>query len=165
MKCIRLFQVHRHLKNFHYSYMYMSWSMDLDPKGNWDRMKEFEGLIDVWDLFVLQVRIINWKRTPTSSIRKTKICSWAWKTWHPLWPKMIIVKCNRKAHYKISNRWIRVKKSFENQTRSTYFAVDIHFNLSFPFPLLSPFLFLFLLYMREDKKNLMSEFLYLWVCI
>jgi len=27
-----LSKVHRHLKNFHYSYMYMSWSMDLDPK-------------------------------------------------------------------------------------------------------------------------------------
>lgn len=32
-----LFQVHRHLKNFHYSYMYMSWSMDLDPKGRHNR--------------------------------------------------------------------------------------------------------------------------------
>jgi hypothetical protein len=34
------FKVHRHLKNFHYSYMYMSWSMDLDPKGANNQLKE-----------------------------------------------------------------------------------------------------------------------------
>jgi anaphase-promoting complex subunit 3 len=35
-----LSKVHRHLKNFHYSYMYMSWSMDLDPKGANNQLKE-----------------------------------------------------------------------------------------------------------------------------
>ncbi|CAF0987814.1 unnamed protein product [Rotaria sp. Silwood1] len=35
-----LSKVHRHLKNFHYSYMYMSWCMDLDPKGANNQLKE-----------------------------------------------------------------------------------------------------------------------------
>lgn len=35
-----LSKVHRHLKNYHYSYMYMSWSMDLDPKGANNQLKE-----------------------------------------------------------------------------------------------------------------------------
>lgn len=62
MKLFHLFlQVHRHLKNFHYSHMYMSWSMDLDPKGS-----------RVWEACINKeyILLFSWFRCKQSIERK-----------------------------------------------------------------------------------------------
>lgn len=100
---------------------------------------------------------------PINSIQKMKIFYSAWKIWHHPLQKMIIVKCNPKVHFKIYNLWIQVKKFF----RKTKFK-NSSFSSLFVFLYTSIFSFSsstsFLLYMRE-KKNLMSEFLSVCVCV
>ena len=92
---------------------------------------------------------------PINFTRKMKIFYSAWKTWHHLLPKMTIVKCNPKVHYKISNQWIQAKKFFrQNKFFLFSFFLCFYAHQSFSFCTCA-----------KKKTALMSEFLSVCVCI